>query len=216
VKFPYALDLHVHTSHSHDSDTPITKLIEHAKKMGLSGLSISDHNCIDGAQKAVQRTRHDESFLVIPSIEIGTQYGDIIVMFVKEDIQARDFHEIVDIAQAEDLPLLLPHPNRIEVARKIGQHMDAIEVVNGGSRIIQNLRATLLREELQKTGTAGSDAHQLQNVGRCTTRFQSLDEEEIRTALRTNNTQVTGMLYTTINVFRWLNRRFLHQPYLHP
>ena len=216
MNYSYALDLHVHTRYSHDSSTPVGELLKLSRRRGLSGISISDHCSIEGALKAVQRTKHDESFLVIPSIEIGTQYGDVIVMFVKENIKTRDFHEIVDIAKEEDLPLLLPHPNRIEVARKIGEHMDAIEVVNGGNRITQNLRACLLREELQKTGTAGSDAHQIQNVGRCTTRFASLDEEKIRKALRTNDTRVTGMLYTTINIFRWVRRKVLDTPYQHP
>ena len=166
--------------------------------------------------EAARRTNDDESFLVIPSVEIGTQFGDIVVMFVKEDIKARDFYEIVDLARTDDLLLLLPHPKQLDLARKIGIHVDAIEVINGGSRITQNIFASFLQERLQKTRTAGSDAHQLHNVGKCTTRFQSLDQEEIRKALRHNNTQIEGMLYTTVNIIKWMSKRFLNQKYIHP
>ncbi len=216
MKFPYAIDLHVHTRYSHDSRIGIDKLLKHSRKIGLSGLSISDHCCVDGGLEAARRTRDDESFLVIPSVEIGTQFGDLVVMFVKEDITARNFYEIVDLARAEDLLLLLPHPKRLDLARKIGNHVDAIEVINGGCRITQNIFASFLQERFQKTRTAGSDAHQLQNVGKCTTRFQSLDQEEIRKALRNNNTQVEGMLYTAVNILKWMNKRFLHHQYNHP
>ena len=43
-------DLHVHTRFSKDSDADIDAIIHHAKKNGLDGFAVCDHDVIEGGQ----------------------------------------------------------------------------------------------------------------------------------------------------------------------
>ena len=65
----YAVDFHVHTSYSFDSVTPPKVVIEMARRRGLDGIAVTDHDTIDGAVATVEANRHSD-FLVIPGIEV--------------------------------------------------------------------------------------------------------------------------------------------------
>jgi len=205
----YIFDLQIHSNYSWDGKSSVEDIIQHSKSLGLSGISITDHETIKGGILGAKLTSNDESFTVIPSTEIATNFGDIIVMFVKGEIKTNDFFEIKDIASSEDLLLMLPHPGRgITRARKVAEHVDAIETINGHSRFTQNLKSIFLRDEFDKTAVAGSDAHTKEEIGRCRTIFNGLTEEEIRKDLKKGNTKVEGLMNTISNVPKSLKRIF--------
>jgi len=216
MKEKVKIDLHVHSRYSHDSNTKVSDIIKFAQNKGLSGVSISDHNCVTGALKGYEHTKNWEDFIVIPSVELSTQFGDIILMFVSEDIKSRDFYDIVELAQENDYLIMLPHPTEVNIALQIGDKVDAIEVINGGKRITQNVMSFLIQAKLNKTRVAGSDAHMLNNIGKCHTLFNSIDENTIRQDLMKGTTEVRGLLSTTTNIFSWMNRRFLNHQIKHP
>ncbi|HAW50165.1 TPA: phosphatase [bacterium] len=60
-------DLHIHTNYS-DSDINVSRVIEYAEKVGLSHISITDHDILDSIFEAEKIDTHIE---IIPGVEIG-------------------------------------------------------------------------------------------------------------------------------------------------
>ncbi|MDR0750999.1 MAG: CehA/McbA family metallohydrolase [Christensenellaceae bacterium] len=71
-------ELHTHTQHS-DGDFIVSELIENAKKAGLAGIALTDHNTYSGYNEASDEGKKLE-VLVIPGIEWTTFYGHLTVL----------------------------------------------------------------------------------------------------------------------------------------
>jgi len=89
-------DLHVHTKYSKPCGhmEPAT-LLKIAKKRNLDGVAVCDHNTTKGAL-AVRKLNKDQNLEVIPGIEIKTQYGDVLLYYVQEEIKSYDLFEMLD------------------------------------------------------------------------------------------------------------------------
>lgn len=66
-------DLHTHTNYSDGLDSP-TELIDKAINKGLDGISITDHDTIDGLLEAINYTKEKNIFHIIPGIEFSSLY----------------------------------------------------------------------------------------------------------------------------------------------
>ena len=66
------IDLHTHSSASDGSMNP-AELIKHAKASGLSSISLTDHDTIDGVAEAINEGKNID-VEVIPGIEIGVDF----------------------------------------------------------------------------------------------------------------------------------------------
>lgn len=65
------IDLHTHSVYSDGTMTP-KELVQHAKNAGLSAISLTDHDCIDGVNEAI--TEGNKIGLeVVPGIEFSVQ-----------------------------------------------------------------------------------------------------------------------------------------------
>lgn len=113
----YAFDFHVHTKFSFDSVTPPKLAIEVARRRGLRGMAVTDHDTIAGAIAAYEANR-DPDFLVIPGIEVNSDRGDIIGLFLKRDVRSRKFEEVVAEIHEQGALVYLPHPIRTFGERK--------------------------------------------------------------------------------------------------
>ena len=91
---------------------------------------------------------------------MSTQFGHVIAMFIKDKIDTTDFYELIDIAKDEDLILNFVHPGRsLEHSDLLADKCDLIEVINGHSRITQNIHSKFIQSKANKPQVAGSDAH---------------------------------------------------------
>lgn len=81
------VDLHVHSCFSDGLLTP-TEIIHHAKRRGLAGIGIVDHDTIDGIAEAIEAARN-EDICVVPGVEFSTHMDGIdihiIGYFLDED-----------------------------------------------------------------------------------------------------------------------------------
>lgn len=68
-------DLHVHTNYSDGKFKP-SKMIDLAVERGLDGISITDHDSVDGMKEAIEYGRKYKNFEIIPGIELGCIYND--------------------------------------------------------------------------------------------------------------------------------------------
>jgi len=71
------LDLHIHSKYSKDSLLKPETILKVAKKRGLGGIAVTDHNTIKGGL-FTQKINDDKNFVVIVGSDIKTEYGDII------------------------------------------------------------------------------------------------------------------------------------------
>ena len=151
-------DLHVHTRFSKDSDADIDAIIFHAKKNGLDGFAVCDHDVIEGGPFSVQRAAELGSDLVIiPGVEITTSEGHLLVLGIKESIEpGLSPAETIRRARVQDALVILPHPFKITshgIGYVEGLDVDAVEVLN----------SRCLTDGLAQVG--GSDCHVPEMVG---------------------------------------------------
>ena len=79
-----AVDLHTHTSWSHDCSVPATDLLDVAEEIGLGAIAVTEHNVFGGAQEAAELAR-GRALTVIPGEEMKTKgQGEVIGLFLRE------------------------------------------------------------------------------------------------------------------------------------
>ena len=164
-------DLHVHTTYSTDCATPLEKIIDRCLDIGINCLAIADHGTIAGALKL----KEIAPFTVIVAEEIMTPHGEIMGMFLSEEIpQKLSPEETVARIKAQDGLVCIPHPYdtlRLSAFKNHGleaiiQEVDIIEVFNSRSLSPKgSVRAKRLAKKYNKFQGAGSDAHTLHEIG---------------------------------------------------
>lgn len=160
------LDLHIHSERSPDGCMPLAEIVKRAKEAGLNGVAVCDHD----------RTLADfpdfPDFVLIPGIEVSTEYGHLLGLFVREPIGTREFAGAVESIHRQGGLAVLAHP--FEHSRDAGRIvpiaalLDGVEVWN--SRAERKIRdANSLAEDFAKTYAlrrfGGSDAHVPQEIG---------------------------------------------------
>jgi predicted metal-dependent phosphoesterase TrpH len=167
-----AVDLHVHTWYSADSLARPEAILRAAERRGLGAIAITDHNCIAGAFYLRERA----SMPVIVGEEIRTAEGEIIGLFLREEIPAGlTLAETVAAIREQGGLIYIPHPadtlRRSTVSRRgllsIIHQAHMIEAFN--ARVLlprDNQEAQALAHRYRLPVGAGSDAHTATEVGR--------------------------------------------------
>lgn len=189
------LDLHIHSEASPDGCMKLAEIVQVAKQAGLHGVAICDHDCT-----AVNLPETD-SLLLIPGVEISTEYGHLLGLFLHSPVETRDFREAVAAIHEQGGLAVLAHPfeRTLDAARltPILPLVDGIEVWNSrASR--KNPRANEMAAELaQKYGLrsfAGSDAHVPQEIGHgvVTVCAEACTAEAVKAALLHGTVNISG------------------------
>jgi hypothetical protein len=181
---PFILaDLHMHTNHSHDCSVPVADLLDYAEGQGLGAIAITDHNVFSGAQEAVQRAR-DRKLVVIPGEEIKTEKGEVIGLFLDEQIErGLPMADTIAAIREQGGVVYLPHPfdrlHTIPDAPTLHRHLPEIDVfeVYNARLLFEGFNDEALRfaRKYNLTMGAGSDAHVLQGVGTGLVRMRAFD-----------------------------------------
>jgi hypothetical protein len=204
-------DLHTHSKYSYDSSLDPEKMIQIAKKKSLSGIAITDHNTIKGGLTALKNNR-DKNFDIIVGTEIKTEIGDIMGLFLNEEITIRNLDEVIDEIRSQGGLVVLPHPYRqFSFPEKIVDNVDIIETFNARSKKIHNRKAQQLAEKYKKPIIAGSDAHLGFEIGRGVT----VVENDLRNALEKGETEINGeesnyYVVHGLSVFKEKIKRIMH------
>ena len=84
----WTLIVHVHTKHSPDSLTEPRALVRHAVALGVDVLAVTDHNTWRGAVDALGAVAGAGLPLrVIVASEVHTDQGDVIGLFLQDDLR---------------------------------------------------------------------------------------------------------------------------------
>lgn len=194
-------DLHTHTKYSADGVMEPAVLVKIAKKRGLEGIAVTDHNTLRGALFTKQYQTPD--FQVIAGMEITTERGEIIGLFLSEEITARYFTDVVTQIHDQNGIVIVPHPfDRLRHSaffprENDAHYFDAVEGFNARC-IIQkdNEKSQMYANKLKLCLTAGSDAHYSNEIGNAGI---IIPDEEIRESILRNHTKIFGRRTHMIN-----------------
>lgn len=189
------VDLHMHTSWSHDCSIEVDDLLDHAEEQGLGAIAITDHNVFGGALEAVEQAR-GRRLTVIPGEEVKTDgQGEVIGLFLRDEIpRGMSFADTIAAIREQGGIVYVPHPfdrlHAIPDPSTLHRHLadvDVLEVYN--ARLLRdsfNDEALRFARKYGLLQGAGSDAHVLQGVGTGALRMRRFDgPEEFLLSLRT-------------------------------
>ncbi len=183
----FVIDLHAHSfPASSCSSASVDELIEEARRIGLSGICLTDHNHV-WTSGQVEALRQKHRFPVFRGNEITTNQGDMLVFGLEKDIKGIITLEELrsEVVEAGGF-MIAAHPFRgfltfstvqlgltpeIAAQRPLFQLVDGVEVLNGKVTEKENGFSSSVAETLRLPATGGSDAHQASEVGRYATRF---------------------------------------------
>lgn len=164
-------DLHVHSAYSMDCSTPLEQIITRCLETGINCLAIADHGTTAGALKL----KEIAPFTVIIAEEILTPFGEIMGMFLSEEIPSgMSVEETIAQIRAQNGLICIPHPYdpirpsalKNHILENIISQVDIVEVFNSRSLFRDSSnKAWQLVHKYNKLASAGSDAHTFSEIG---------------------------------------------------
>ncbi|MEP6871272.1 MAG: PHP domain-containing protein [Anaerolineaceae bacterium] len=197
------IDMHLHTTKgASDSMLNPDDLIEEARRVGLTGVNITEHDRMwESWDLAPFRKKHEGVF-VSNGMEVSTDMGHILAIGLKGyESGIRRLEKLRQVADDQGAFLVVAHAFRHffdpvhfkregkepfnlspEQAAKLPvfQLVHGIEVLNGCNTPRENYFALQVAKILGKPGTGGSDAHSTQGIGY----FTAVFEEELESPVQ--------------------------------
>lgn len=189
------LDLHIHSRRSPDGVMAVEEIVALAQAKGLHGAAICDHDL------ALTDAPRFDDFLLIPGIEVSTQFGHLLGLFVTGPVDTRDFFEAAELIHRQGGLAVLAHPfQRSRDGARLAPAvplLDGVEVFN--SRADRNIHdanrlAASFAQVCRLRPFGGSDAHCPQEVGSGVTTVEAdaLTLDAVKAALLEGNARVQG------------------------
>jgi len=204
----FIVDMHVHTVKG-PSDSSLTpqELMEEARRIGLNGVNISEHDRVWDAYE-MERFRQESGLFASRAMEVSTDLGHIIVVGLERYVpgihKAADLRRVVTEAGGF---MWLAHPFRhffdpvhfLRDGRQMPDQtseqaarlpvlalVDELEVANGACTAQENAFALSVARVLGKRGIGSSDAHSTHGLGCFTTVFEQplADQRDLIAELR--------------------------------
>lgn len=158
------VDLHIHSMHSPDSLSRPDRIVRRARRLALGAIAVTDHDSWEGYRATASVA--EGTPIVVPGAELKTAKGDLLALFVEEEIRTKDWGEAVDRIHSRGGLAVVPHPG---MSRKLSaddiRMADAVETFNAKCSDECNARGRRLCEELSMPGIASSDAHCVTAIG---------------------------------------------------
>lgn len=178
--------MHMHElTYSTDSFLKLDEIVEIAKKKGLDGICITDHDSM-GLKDYAAEYSSKTGFPIFTGIEFYSLQGDILAFgindYPRERISAQDF---INFVRARGGITISAHPFRnnrrgLEEHLDIVRGLDGIEVLNGSTLPDATAKAEEYAKKLGLAATGASDCHVPDKVGVYATYFpndiQTMDD----------------------------------------
>jgi len=188
------IDLHTHTSpRSPCSSIDPLELVREASRLGLDGICLTEHQVLWQPDEIVELAQ-GTPVKIFRGNEFTTNQGDILVFGYEEDLkELLMIEDLRDRVTAAGGFMIAAHPFRgfktfgigqlqmtVEqgCSRKVFEFVDAVEIRNGKVSDQENDMAARVTARLGLPGTAGSDAHRVDEVGKWVTDFERTIETE--------------------------------------
>jgi predicted metal-dependent phosphoesterase TrpH len=151
-------------------------------------LVVTDHNTIRGSQHTVRLAQGNPPHVIVAA-EYKTEKGDLIGLFLSEEIRSRQSDQVIREIKAQGGMVVLPHPykgHKLDGPLLAG--VDLIETFNARCSAEQNSCAEKLARDLRKPALAGCDAHFAAELKSAVTEFSvgvPSGQDELRKVLLT-------------------------------
>jgi predicted metal-dependent phosphoesterase TrpH len=188
-------DLHIHSNYS-DGRADVKDIIEAAKRRGLDGIALTDHDTMRGipaAKKYIDEQNID--LVLIPGVEVTTSEGHLLVLGTDKPPERKmSPEETIEVAHELGGIADVPHPYH-PFRHAIGRipDADAVEVYNSKHLFgLANGRAKIEARRRGMTMVAGSDSHYAETVGLGVTEIEAEDVDGVLEAIRHGRTRILG------------------------
>jgi predicted metal-dependent phosphoesterase TrpH len=186
------IDLHTHSyPKSDDSFMSVDDLVDAAKKRGLDGVCLTEHDTFWAIEETRTLSRRHQ-FLVLPGVELNTDGGHVVAFglegyvfglhkpsFLRDTVDQRGG---IIVAAHPYRRRFLEEPGRDPAVRDemlkravsddFFRHCDAVEGINGRGSEAENRFSRDIQVQLRMKSIGGSDAHRVEQLGTAATRFQ--------------------------------------------
>jgi hypothetical protein len=215
-------ELHCHSRHS-ISNVPLdgmedpVDIVRRAKRAGLAGVAITDHDNNRGWKEA-GREAGKEGIVFIPGIEVSTGHGHILALGVTGMISSGlGIGETVDRIHEKAGIAVAAHPFDIRGygCKDFLVETDAVETFNALS--VDRFSNWLSKAKAKGAGmpaVSGSDAHTLSMIGRAAVESDAHDLDSLLKAIRKGRV-VPGNEYVRLDEMKEWNRLRMINAYMH-
>ena len=194
-------DLHIHSRYSSDGVLDPEKIVRIAIKRGLNGIAVTDHNTIKGGIEA--KKYENEDFKVVVGSEISTDRGEIIGLFLSEEIKPKNPLDVISEIKNQNGIVIIPHPFdelRHSAFHPTEEDVKFIDVIEGfNSRCVfqkYNENAIGFAKKHNLLIAAGSDAHFSNEIGNAGIITKT---EDIREAILKSDVEIFGKKSLLVN-----------------
>ena len=190
------IDFHVHTIHSRhhllwkfgliDGLCTPAEIVKHARKRGLTGVCLTDHNFLT-PERLVKQLSKELGILVLAGAEVNIGKQEYIIIGCETIPKSRDLSEIRDLVKDQNGVLIAPHP-KDPLGRGFREQLrnfDGIEVINGFGAVYNG-------ESFGKAKLTGSDAHVGEMLGYSYTEMDAESQDDVLEAIRKARTTPVG------------------------
>jgi predicted metal-dependent phosphoesterase TrpH len=180
----HIFDLHLHTHYSADACASPEEMIGAAKRRGLSGIAVTDHNTCGAVDHLIKAglMRKDgkpvDGFLVVPGVEVSTADGHLLCLGITlPNMKGVPALEVAAAVKQRGGICIAPHPYdsfRAGIREEILDQLDlaALETFNAAVTLRGfNAKAAAYAARRGLAGTAASDAHHASAAGICSTSY---------------------------------------------
>ena len=184
----FNIDLHCHSFFSGDGVSSPEELIASARRKGLHGFALTDHNSSDGCRYLLEKglVREDgqpvDDFLVIPGVEVTTAEGHLLCLgVILPYLKGKPAAEVCKIVHDMGGLAIPPHPYdlfRAGIRQSVLDtlEIDALEVFNAATTLKRYNKMAFEYATMRGLPmTAGSDAHHEAAIGTAYTILKTED-----------------------------------------
>jgi predicted metal-dependent phosphoesterase TrpH len=194
------IDHHLHTArHSPDSIIDPAELIEQARRIGLDGLVITEHDYQWQADELAELADRAAPLRVFSGAEVSALEGHFLVYglpSLDEVFPGIELAELLKIVRCHEGAIVAAHPFRWdqpfgEIVARHGPVFDALELVSNNITDQTRAKTEAILSQHSMGATGSSDAHDLWTVGCYFTEFDGSIETlaDFVNALRSRSTR---------------------------
>lgn len=211
------IDFHVHTNASKDGLDDARSILNAARKKGLDGIAITDHNTMESIDDAVKMGKR-MGVVIIRGEEVRTKSGDVLVFGLKKPIpKGLSLKRSIELAKKQCALVFAAHPyaKLFHILSSMGDEarkheFDGIEAFNSRT-YMENWKGIKLALEKGICMIAGSDAHSAVEVGTAYTVVYAngKSEAEVLHALKKNRVKLQMRRTPPHLIARWYLKRVI-------
>ncbi|MFH1752175.1 MAG: PHP domain-containing protein [archaeon] len=211
-------DLHCHTTYSNDANITPKELVMQAKKVGLKGIALTDHETTKGWSEALKEGKK-QGIIVIKGEERKVYFrkkkvGELIGLFLKKELKSCEVMEVIEEIHSQKGLVIVPHPfdyfrNDFKDFKMVHQEVNAIEALNARSFMTKfNDKAFAYAKKHKIAVVGGSDAHFKEEIGKAYTLTTAKNETELKKEILAKKTMAEGITTGLIPHLKTFLKRF--------